>query len=124
MLFVAIAGIFLMLGATFLIAMLHEVSHFSPDCLRLHRTLEDLPAPYLYISLHGASDPLSDICTGLGAVQRFSLMGAYIGPATDQISAMVHSPRGMVLHNELLILADAGEGAIMRRPSLAVFGDC
>ena len=123
-LFVAIAGIFLMLGATFLIAMLHEVSHFSPDCLRLHRTLEDLPAPYLYISLHGASDPLSDICTGLGAVQRFSLTGAYIGPATDQISAMVHSPRGMVLHNELLILADAGEGAIMRRPSLAVFGDC
>ena len=123
-LWVAIAGIFVMLFMTFWIAMMHEWSYHSPDCLRLRRPVEDAPPPYLYISFHGAPDPLADFCTGLGAVQRFALTGAYIGPATDQLAALVHSPRGLAFHNELLVLADAGEGAIMRRPSLVVFGDC
>ena len=88
-LWVAIAGIFVMLFMTFWIAMMHEWSYHSPDCLRLRRPVEDAPPPYLYISFHGAPDPLADFCTGLGAVQRFALTGAYIGPATDQLAALV-----------------------------------
>ena len=123
---VAVGGIFVTLFVTLLQALSKEAEYNSADCLRLktEANVESAPPPYLYVSFHGTNTPLADLCTGVGAVQRFSLSGAYAGPATDQRAALVHSPRGLILHNELLILADAGEGASLHKPSLAIFGDC
>jgi len=124
-LWLAISGIFVMLMLTLAHAVVQEAIYNSPDCLRLPLPLSDAPPPYLYISFHGADEPLSQLCTGTGAVQRFSLQGEYVGPATDQRAALVHSPRGMALHNnQKLVLADAGEGSALHRPALAIFGDC
>ena len=104
----------------------HEIAYNSASCLQLkHRPLVDAPPPYLYVTFHGSADPLSSLCSGVGAVQRFSLAGEYVGPATDQRAALVHSPRMMTMvDNELLVLADAGEGSRLHRPALAFFGDC
>lgn len=121
----AICGIFVMLMLTLAHAVVQEAVYNSEDCLRLPLPLSEAPPPYLYISFHGADEPLSQLCAGTGAVQRFSLQGEYVGPATDQRAALVHSPRGMALHNnQHLVLADAGEGAALHRPALAIFGDC
>ena len=120
----AIVGVLATLLLTLFQALAHEVEYNSPGCLRLKRPLVDAPPPYLYVSFHGSADPLGGLCSGVGAVQRFSLAGEYVGPATDQRAALVHSPRMMTMHNELLVLADAGEGARLHRPALAVFGDC
>jgi uncharacterized membrane protein YidH (DUF202 family) len=122
---IACISIWTTLAMTFLQAALHEVVIRSPECLQLGPLAQDpAPPPYLYITFHGADNPSEVLCEGTGAVQRFTLDGGYVGPATDQVAAMVHSPRGLVFHNELLVLADAGEGAVRHAPSLAVFGDC
>lgn len=121
---VAIVGVLVTLLLTLFQALVHEVQYNSPDCMRLKLPLQEAPPPYLYISFHGSPDPLGGLCSGVGAVHRFSLTGAYQGPATDQRAALVHAPRMMVMHNELLVLADAGEGAELHRPALAIFGDC
>ena len=122
---VAIIGVLVTLGCTVVHALATEIKYHSADCMRLtDRVAMDLPPPYLYISFHGLPNPLCNLCSGEGAVHRFTLTGAYVGPATDQRAALVHAPRMMVLHKELLILADAGEGAAFHRPALAVFGDC
>ena len=90
-------GVLVTLLLTLFQALVHEVQYNSPDCMRLKLPLQEAPPPYLYISFHGSPDPLGGLCSGVGAVHRFSLTGAYQGPATDQRAALVHAPRMMVM---------------------------
>ena len=117
-------GIFATLAITLLRAVHQEAEYASSSCLQLRDfQLTDALPPYFYITFHGPPDALAGMCRGTGAVQRFSVnTGAYVGPATDQRAALVRSPRGLVLHNGVLVVVDAGEGA--EYSSLAVFGDC
>ena len=39
---------------------------------------------------------------GVSGVHRFTLSGAYAGPATNQRDALVHMPRGMAASSGLL----------------------
>jgi len=53
-------------------------------------------------------------------VHRFTLSGAYAGPATNQRDALVHMPRGMAASSGLLVVVDSWAGD----SSIAFFGKC
>ena len=72
---VAIVGVLVTLLLTLFQALVHEVQYNSPDCMRLKLPLQEAPPPYLYISFHGSPDPLGGLCSGVGAVHRFSSRG-------------------------------------------------
>ena len=52
-------------------------------------------------------------------MHRFTLSGAYAGPATNQRDALVHMPRGMAASSGLLVVADSWAGD----SSVAFFGE-
>lgn len=101
--------------------------YYSDDCLYLPglsvAQMANATPPFLYISFHGTSNPRKAMCNskhGVAAVHRFTLSGAYAGPATDQRDAMVHMPRGMAAINGLLVVADS----YVEDSSLVFFGAC
>ena len=57
---------------------------------------------------------------GVSGVHRFTLSGAYAGPATNQRDALVHMPRGMTATTGLLVVADS----YADDSSLVFFGAC
>ena len=74
--------------------------------------------------MHGSKRPSTAIChpeRGVSGVHRFALAtGAYAGPATDQRTALMQAPRGMVLRDGLLYIAESSAND----PGVAVFGNC
>ena len=86
--------------------------YYSDDCPflpGLNHTPNALP-PFFYITFHGSTNPRKAMChaaQGVSGVHRFTLSGAYAGPATNQRDALVHMPRGMTATTGLLVVADS-----------------
>ena len=78
-----------------------EMHVHSDACARLDLPLLDFaPPPFLYISFHGASNPLRAPCAdgrGVNGIHRFTLGGGYAGPATDEREISLRFARGMAL---------------------------
>ena len=108
--------------------------YYSDDCPflpGLNHTPNALP-PFFYITFHGSTNPRKAMChaaqvrvrvrvrvnpnpnlnpnpnpspnQGVSGVHRFTLSGAYAGPATNQRDALVHMPRGMTATTGLLVV--------------------
>ncbi|EOD28631.1 hypothetical protein EMIHUDRAFT_468687 [Emiliania huxleyi CCMP1516] len=101
--------------------------HFhGPECVALPGFLETpgAPRPHVYVSFHGSSEPTSAIChpeQGVSGIHKFSLAsGEYVGPATDQLSAVQKMPRQLLVAGDHLLVADGAPSM----SSVAVFGRC
>ena len=53
---------------------------------------------------------------GVSGVHRFTLSGAYAGPATNQRDALVHMPRGMTATTGLLVVVSSPEPSPQPQP--------
>jgi len=99
--------------------------YYSDSCPYLpglNHTPNALP-PFFYLTFHGSSNPRKAMCNaahGVSGVHRFTLSGAYAGPATNQRDALVHMPRGMTATTGLLVVADSYDDD----SSLVFFGAC
>ena len=97
-------------------------SETCPYLPGLEHTPNALP-PFFYVTFHGSTNPRKAMCNpahGVSGVHRFTLSGAYAGPATNQRYALVHMPRGMTATTGLLVVADS----YAEDSSLVFFGAC
>ena len=105
---------------TTLVGRLRSPRAGDPPSLKMPINTSALP-PFLYVTFHGQSKPRAERTAGLAAVHRFSLRDySYAGPVTNELVAPVKAPRGMMLINKMLIIADANPAD----SSLAIFSAC